>query len=61
MLKIHKFFEIGYLIVAIIFIVEAFLKFSTDKRKAGIFAIFAIMAIFMYFFKKRFRKRMENR
>lgn len=60
MLKINKFFEIGYLVIAIIFLVEAFLKFSTDIKRAGIFLLLAVMATFMYFFKKRFRKKMEH-
>jgi c-di-AMP phosphodiesterase-like protein len=60
MKKIHKIFEIGYLIVAIVFFVETVLMWNTDKSRALIMLIFGIVAVFMYFFKKKFRKKIEN-
>jgi len=61
MTKIFKFFEYAYLIIAIIFIVEGMLRWNTNREKAYLFLGFSILAIFMYFFKKRFRKKTENR
>jgi len=61
MTKIFKFFEYAYLIIAIIFIVEGILRWNTNREKAYLFLGFSILAIFMYFFKKRFRKKAENR
>jgi len=55
-MNIYKVFEIGYIIIAIFFIIQAILKFSTDPKKASLFLLFAILAAFMYFFKRRFRK-----
>ncbi len=57
MLKIHRIIEIGYLLFAVLFFIEAFTTFSSNKNKALIFAGLAIMATFMFFFKKRFRKK----
>jgi len=57
MLKIYKIFEIGYLLIAIVFFVIAFTTYSTDKNKALTLAAFAVMAIFMFFFKRYFRKK----
>ncbi len=61
MTKIFKFFEYAYLIVAIIFIVEGVLYWNTNREKAYLFLGFSLLAIFMYFFKKRFRKKAESR
>ncbi|MCF6346836.1 MAG: hypothetical protein L3J20_00870 [Flavobacteriaceae bacterium] len=61
MTKAFKFFEYAYLIIAIIFIVEGILRWNTNREKAYLFLGFSILAIFMYFFKKRFRKKTEAR
>lgn len=60
MAKYFKFFEIAYLIIAIVFIVETFLRWNSDRNKAYIFMAFAVMAVFMYFFRKKYRKKFEN-
>jgi len=60
MAKYFKFFEIAYLVIAIVFIVETFLKWDSDRNKAYIFLAFSIMAIFMYFFRKKYRKKFEK-
>ena len=60
MAKYFKFFEIAYLIIAIVFIVETFLRWNSDRNKAYIFMVFAVMAVFMYFFRKKYRKKFEN-
>ncbi|NOR27003.1 MAG: hypothetical protein GQ540_00575 [Lutibacter sp.] len=61
MQKIWKIFEYGYLIVAIVFIVETVLNWNENRNKAYLFLLFSVLAVFMYFFKKRFRKKLENR
>jgi hypothetical protein len=60
MTKYFKFFEIAYLIIAIVFSVETVMRWNTDRPKAYIFLIFAVLAVFMYFFRKKYRKRFEN-
>ena len=60
MTKYFKFFEIAYLIIAVVFAVETVLRWNTDRPKAYIFLIFDVLAVFMYFFRKKYRKRFEN-
>jgi hypothetical protein len=59
--KIWKIFEYGYLIIAVVFIVETILNWNVDRQRAYILLLFSVVAIFMYFFKKRFRSRIEKR
>jgi len=61
MQKIWKIFEYGYLIIAIVFIVETILNWNTNREKAYLLLLFSALAVFMYFFRKRFRKRVEKR
>ena len=61
MQKIQKIFEYGYLLVAIVFIVETVLNWDQNRERAYMYLIFSVVAVFMYFFKKRFRKKLENR
>jgi len=61
MTKFWKFFEIGYLIIAVILIYETISRWNSEREKAYLFLGFSVLAIFMYFFKKRFRKKVEAR
>jgi len=61
MTKFWKFFEIGYLILAIILIYETITRWNSEREKAYLFLGFSVLAIGMYFFKKRFRKKVEAR
>ena len=60
MAKYFKFFEYAYLVIAIVFIVETILKWNSEPKKAYIFLAFSALAIFMYFFRKKYRKKFEN-
>ncbi len=60
MTKYFKLFEYAYLIIAIVFFIEAFLKWNLNPQKAYLYLAFAIMAVFMYFFRKRYRKKFDN-
>ncbi|WP_457617164.1 hypothetical protein [Lutibacter sp.] len=61
MQKIWRIFEYGYLLVAVVFVVETLLNWNVDRERAYLFLVFSVLAVFMYFFKKRFRKRIERR
>ncbi len=61
MRKIWRIFEYGYLFIALVFIVETVLNWNSNRERAYLLMLFSIVAVFMYFFKKRFRKRVENR
>jgi positive regulator of sigma E activity len=61
MTKYYKFFEFAYLIISIIFVVETVLNWNDNRQKAYIYLAFAALAIFMYFFRKKYRKKFEDR
>jgi TATA-binding protein-associated factor Taf7 len=60
MKKVSKIFEIGYFVIAIVFLYEAYINWSIDQSQSYLYLLFSAMAIFMYFFRRRFRKKMEN-
>lgn len=60
MSRYYKIIEIAYLIVAIVFVVETVLNWNTNPQKSYIYLAFSVLAVFMYFFKKKFRKKFEN-
>ncbi len=60
MQNLWKIFEYGYLIIAIVFSVETVLNWNTDRERAYLLAGFSVLAVFMYFFRRRFRKRRET-
>lgn len=61
MMKFFKFFEYAYLAIAAFFIFETVRTWNEPGSNRYFFLVFAAVAIFMYFFKRNFRKRMEKR
>lgn len=61
MIKIARLFEYFYLVVAVFFTYEAITKWNTERDQAYIFLFFVVIAIFMFFFRRRFRRNVENR
>ncbi|MDR6299495.1 hypothetical protein [Mesonia maritima] len=59
-MKVFKIFEYAYLVVAAFFAVEAYRIWDESQGRAYIFMAFVAVAIFMFFFKRRFRKKMEQ-
>jgi len=60
-MKILKFFQYAYIIVALLFLYEAITSWNTDRNRAYISILFFALAIFMFFFRRRFRKKFEDR
>jgi positive regulator of sigma E activity len=60
MVKYYKFFEIAYLVIAVYFFVETYMKWNINRQQAYFYFAFAIVAVFMYFFRKRHRKNYED-
>ncbi len=58
--RIGKIFEIGYLIVAVIFAYETIARWNTEREKAYIFIAMCGLAIFMFFFRRRMRIKREK-
>lgn len=61
MTRFYKYFEFAYLIFAAFFIFETIRIWETERNRAYLFIFFVAVAIFMFFFKRRFRKRLEDR
>ena len=58
--KIGKIFEIGYLIIAIVFAVEAFYAWRDGGEKLYFYLIFVVLAVFMFFFRRKTRIKREE-
>ena len=58
---VWKIFQYGYLVVALICLVEGFLSWGADKHKSYMFFGASIFIILVFFFKRHFRKKVETR
>ncbi|MGJ8759158.1 MULTISPECIES: hypothetical protein [unclassified Polaribacter] len=58
---VWKFFQYGYLVVALICLVEGFLSWGADRQKSYMFFGASIFIILVFFFKRHFRKKVETR
>ena len=52
-----KYLELAYAIIGIIFIGEGIVSWTEDIEKAYLSIAFGALAIFMFFFKRNFRKK----
>ena len=59
--KIYKLFEYGYIAMALFSVYLVLTNWSENRERSYMFIIFAVVATGMYFFKRWFRKNMENR
>lgn len=59
--KIYKIFEYAYLVMFFLSVFAVITSWNTDKDRAYLFIFFGVVALFMYFFKRNFRKRLEKR
>lgn len=59
--SLWKYLQYGYLVVGIIFFVEGIVAWSEDKERAIFMFCFAIFITLIFFFKRRFRKRIQER
>jgi len=59
--KIYRLFEYVYLFMAGFAIFLVITNWETDRNRAYLFLFFTVVAIFMFFFKRRFRKNIEKR
>ena len=60
-MKLQKFFQYAYLFFAVLFIYEAIVNWNSDRNRAYMMLLIAALAAFMFFFRKRFAKKMEER
>lgn len=59
--KIYRLFEYAYIGMAAFSIYITVNNWEDNRNRAYLFAFFTVVAIFMYFFKRNFRKKMEQR
>jgi hypothetical protein len=56
-----KYLQYGYLVIGIIFLVEALLVWGEDREKAYLMIGFSIFITLVFFFKRYFRRKVESR
>ncbi|CAI8201299.1 hypothetical protein N9551_01460 [Flavobacteriaceae bacterium] len=60
-MKILSLLQYLYLVFAALFVVDMSSKWDSDRNAAYLSLFFAVLAVFMFFFRKKFRKRFEDR
>ncbi len=60
-MKLFRIFEIVYLAIAAISIFEVIANWNIDRTRAYIFVAFAVISIFMFFFRRHYRKKFSQR
>ncbi|WP_435134349.1 hypothetical protein [Formosa sp. A9] len=60
-MNIFKIFQYAYLVFAVLFLYDAISKWNNDRMGAYISLGFAGLGVFMFFFRKRFNKKFNNR
>ncbi|NDV15069.1 hypothetical protein GO009_03450 [Muricauda sp. TY007] len=61
MIKILRYTEYLYLAVAVISIYKIVALWSVNPKETYIFIFFAVVSIAMFVFRRRYRKRFEQR
>lgn len=60
-MKFYKIFQYAYLVFAVLFVYDAFTKWGVNTTGAYISLGLAALAVFMFFFRRKFRKKFDNR
>ena len=61
MIKILRYTEYLYLAVAVISIYKIATLWSVDPKETYIFIFFAVVSVAMFLFRRRYRRRFEQR
>lgn len=61
MIKYLKISGIAYLLLAVFSIYTSITRWNNDRDSAYIFLGFAVLLVFLFFFKRNFIKRYEQR
>ena len=59
--KIYQLFEYAYIAMAIGSMYLVITNWTENRGRAYMFIFFGVVAIFMFFFKRKFRKMIEER
>ncbi|MDG4714821.1 hypothetical protein [Winogradskyella marincola] len=60
-MKILKIFQFAYIIFAVLFLWDAISNWSVDRSRSYMSLFFVALAIFMFFFRKRFASKFQDR
>ena len=58
--KIFQLFEYVYLAMAAFSIYLVIINWEVDRGRAYMFGMFAVVAVLMFFFRRKFRRKMED-
>lgn len=61
MIKVLKYTEYLYLVVAIISLYKIVTLWSTAPQETYLFIFFAVVSLGMFFFRRNYRKKFEQR
>lgn len=59
--KLWKYIQYGYLILAVILIVEGVMALNSNPKRAYFMFGFAIFSVLIFFFKRNFRRKIEKK
>ena len=60
-MKFYKISEFLYVVIAAISLIEVIKLWDIQRDKAYLFIGFAALSIFMFFFRRKYRKKFKNR
>jgi FtsH-binding integral membrane protein len=58
--KIYQLFEYAYLAMAVFSVYVVIDNWEGNRGRSYLFGLFGIVAILMFFFKRKFRKKIEE-
>ncbi|MCR9181329.1 MAG: hypothetical protein NXH73_00230 [Flavobacteriaceae bacterium] len=58
---VYKFFEYAYLAMFLLSLFAVISNWNSNPDRANLFIFFGVVALFMFFFKRNFRKKLEKR
>lgn len=60
-MKYSKFFQYAYLVFGVLFLYDAVSKYMSNGEVAYASILLGVLAIFMYFFRRKFAKKFDER
>ena len=60
-MKFHKISEFLYIVIATVSVFEVITLWDVQRDKAYLFIGFATLSVFMFLFRRNYRKKFKNR
>lgn len=60
-MKLLKIFQIAYIVFAVLFLYDGIQNWGPNRNRAYMSFLLAALAVFMFFFRGRYRKKFEDR